>query len=86
MDFAIVISPKKEAIQIQIYVVLRWVNTVTIEDPFLIPFINNILEEVVRHRMYLFMDGFSSYNQINIAQEDKLKIMFMGKDGLYAYN
>lgn len=54
--------------------------------PFPIPFIDNILEEVVGHEIYSFMDGFSRYNQISIAEEDKLKAMFVIEDGVYAYN
>ena len=32
------------------------------------------------------MDGFLGYDQINIAEEDKLKTTFILKDGVYAYN
>ena len=32
------------------------------------------------------MDGFFGYNQISIADEDKLKRTFIVEDGVYAYN
>lgn len=33
-----------------------------------------------------FMDGFFGYNQISIAEEDKLKTTFVVEDGVYPYN
>ena len=50
------------------------------------PFTDSILEEVVGHEIYSFMEGFSRYNQICIAEEDKLKTNFIVEDGVYAYN
>jgi hypothetical protein len=47
---------------------------------------DSILEEIAGHEIYLFMNGFSRYNQISIAQEDKLKTTFVVEDGVYAYN
>lgn len=82
----IVISLKKKANQIRIYVDFRCLNAVTIKDPFPIPFTDSILEEVAGHEIYSFMDGFSGYNQISIAEEDKLKTTFIVEDGVYAYN
>ncbi len=58
----IVISLKKDTIQIRICVDFRCLNAVMIKDPFLIPFMDSILEEVAGHEIYSFMDGFSGYN------------------------
>lgn len=44
------------------------------------------MEEVAGHEIYSFIDGFFGYNQISIAEEDKLKMTFDVKDGVYAYN
>ena len=82
----IVISLKKDTTQIRICVDFRCLNAVTIKDPFLIPFIESILEEVVGHEIYSFMDRFLRYNQISIAKEDKLKTIFVVEDGVYTYN
>jgi hypothetical protein len=38
-------------------------NVKTKKDPFPLPF----LDYVVRHEMYSFMDGYSSYNQVKMA-------------------
>ena len=56
-------------------------HAITIEDPFLIPFTDSILEEVAGHEIYSFMDGFLGYNQICIAEEDKLKMKFVVVEG-----
>ena len=82
----IVISLKKDGTEIQICVDFRSLNAVTIKDPFPIPFIDNILEEVAGHEMYSFIDRFLRYNQISIVEEDKLKTTFVVEDGVYAYN
>ena len=58
----IVISLKKDTTQIRICVDFCCLNTITIKDPFPIPFTNSILEEVVKHKIYLFMDGFYGNN------------------------
>jgi hypothetical protein len=46
----------------------------------------SVLDFVVGHEMYSFMDGYSSYNQVKIAKEDKEKITFISKWDAYAYN
>lgn len=73
----IVISLKKKANHIRICLDFQCLNAVTMKDPFPIPFIDTILEEVARHEMYSFMDRFLGYNQISIAKEDKLKTTFV---------
>jgi hypothetical protein len=41
------------------------------KDPYLLPFMEEVLDMVARHEIYLFLDDFSSYHQIMIALEDK---------------
>lgn len=81
-----IIISLKEANQIHNCVDFRCLNAITIKDPFPIPFTNSILEEVAGHEMYSFMDGYSGYNQISIAEEDKLKTTFVVEDSVYAYS
>lgn len=40
-------------------------------------FIDKILNRVVGHEWYSFSDGFSGYNQVQIAKEDQLKTISM---------
>ena len=43
---------------------------------FRLPFMDQILERVAGHKFYCFLDGYSGYNQIEIALEDQEKITF----------
>jgi hypothetical protein len=38
-----------------------------------ITFLDLILDIVVGHKMYSFMDGYSGYNQVKMAKENKEK-------------
>ena len=40
------------------------------------PFINTILEDIAGHQVYTLMDGYSGYNQIQVAQRDQHKTAF----------
>ena len=59
--------------------------TTTISDPFPLPFMDSVLDDVAGHEMYNFLDGFSKYNQIRMAEEDVEKIAFITKWGAFAY-
>ena len=48
----------------------RKLNAATRKDHFPLPFIDQMLERLARHKFYYFLDGYSSYNQIIIAPED----------------
>ncbi|CAL8089239.1 unnamed protein product [Prunus armeniaca] len=49
----------------------RKLNTATSKDHFPLPFINQMLERLAGHSHYCFLDGYSGYNQIAIAQRIK---------------
>ncbi len=57
----------------------------TKKDPFPLPFLDYVLDFVVGHEMFSFMDGYSSYNQVKMAKEDKDKTIFILEWGAYAY-
>ena len=42
----------------------------TRKDNFPLPFMEQMLERVAWHEFYYFLDGYSGYNQIEIALED----------------
>jgi hypothetical protein len=48
----------------------RKLNSMTRKDHFSLPFMDQILEKVASHEFYYFLDGYSGYNQIEIAFED----------------
>ena len=71
----IVIVPKKNG-KICICQDFRKLNNAAKKDSFPLPFTDVILDAVAGHECYSFLDGFSRYNQIQIALEDQLKTTF----------
>ena len=63
----------------------RKLNSVTRKDHFPLPFMDQILERVAGHNFYYFLDGYSGYNQIEIAPEDQEKTTFTCPFGTFAY-
>jgi len=57
-----------------------------VHDPFLTPFSDDCLDNVVKNEAYSFTDGFSGYHQVQIGKEDKIKTTFTTEWGSYAYN
>ena len=62
----------------------RKLNSMTRKDHFPLPFMDQILERVAGHEFYCFLDGYSGYNQIEIAFEDirwliEAKVRFSGE-------
>ena len=48
-------------------------------------FIDQMLDRLVGHSYYYFLDGYSGYNQIAIALEDQEKTTFTAPYGTYAF-
>ena len=44
----------------------RKLKTSTRNDPYPLPFINQMLDRLARHSHYCFLDGYFGYNQIAI--------------------
>ena len=63
----------------------RKLNVGTRKDHFLIHFVDQMLERVAGHEFYSFLDGYSGYNQIDIALEDREKTMFTCPFGTFAF-
>ncbi|RVW78425.1 hypothetical protein CK203_051459 [Vitis vinifera] len=61
----------------------RKLNVVTRKDHFPLPFIDQVLERVLGHPFYCFLDGFSGYFQIEIDVEDQEKTTFTCPFGTY---
>jgi hypothetical protein len=57
----------------------------TRKDHFPLPFMDQILERVASHEFYCFLDGYSGYNQIEIALEDQEKTTFTSLFDTFAY-
>ena len=55
------------------------------KDSFPLPKINQLVDSTAGHKLLTFMDAFSGYNQIKMAEEDQEKIAFITSQGLYCY-
>lgn len=81
----IVIVPKKNG-TLRVCIDYKKLNAATMTDPFPIPFTDAMLDAVAGHEMYSFLDGFSGYNQVLMAPEDRVKTDFVTEWGAYASN
>ncbi|MCY6525011.1 reverse transcriptase family protein, partial [Actinobacillus pleuropneumoniae] len=52
---------------------------------FSLPFIDQVLDTLAGKKFFSFLDGFSGYNQIQIAPEDQDKTTFTCPWGTFAY-
>ena len=52
---------------------------------FPLPHIDILVDNIARHALLSFMDGFSRYNQIKMAPKDMEKISFITPWGTYCY-
>ena len=81
-----VIQPKKhDPKKLRVCVDFRWLNKVTLTDPFPTPFFDEIINEVEGHECYSFTNGFSRYNQVHIAKERPYKTTFVYEFGSFSY-
>ena len=60
-------------------------NIATRNDHYPLPFIDQMLDRLVRHPHYCFLDGYSGYNQIFIALEDQEKTTFACSYGTFSF-
>ena len=60
-------------------------NTATKKDHDPLPFIDQMLDRLAGHPNFCFLDGYSGYNQIFIAFEDKEKTTFTCPYGTFAF-
>jgi len=91
VGFTVVENDKKELVQtripmkIRVCIDYRKVNSATCKHHFPLPFIDQMLERLVGHEYYCFLDEYSGYNQILIAPEDQEKTTFTCPFGVFAY-
>jgi hypothetical protein len=58
-------------------------NRVNPKYDFPLPHIDVLINNVAHSSTYSFMDGFSGYNEIKMALEDKAKMTFVTPWGTY---
>ena len=76
--------PKKDS-KVKVCVDFRDLNKASPMDDFPLPHINMLVDSTAWHAMLSFMDGFSGYNQIMMAPEDREKTSFITEWGTYCY-
>ena len=55
------------------------------KDSFPLPRIDQLVDSIAGQKLLTFMDAFSRYNQIKMAEEDQEKTVFITSQGLYCY-
>ena len=80
----LVLVPKKDG-RWHICIDYRELNKATLKDYFPLPFIDQVLDTLAGKKYFSFLDGFSGYNQIQIAPEDQDKTTFTCPWGTFSY-
>ena len=60
-------------------------NRACSKDSFPLPRIDQLVDSTAGHKLLTFMDAFSGYNQIKMAEEDQEKTTFITSQRLYCY-
>ncbi|XP_019237255.1 PREDICTED: uncharacterized protein LOC109217453 [Nicotiana attenuata] len=55
------------------------------KDSFLLPYIDQLIDATAGHELLSFLDAYSGYNQILMAEEDQEKMTFITHQGTYCY-
>ncbi|CAM8934262.1 unnamed protein product [Rhodiola kirilowii] len=63
----------------------RKLNKATLKDHFPLPFIDQMLERLAKHKFFCYLDGYSGFFQIPIHPEDQEKTTFTCPFGTFAY-
>ena len=63
----------------------RKLNTAIRKDHFSLPFIDQMLDRLAGHPHFYFLNGYSGYNQIAIAPEDREKTTFTCPYGTFSF-
>ena len=80
-----IVPVKKKNGQIRCCVDFRNLNKAYPKDEFPLPNINLLVDSAAGSSMFLFMDGYSGYNQIRMAAKDVEKMAFRTPIGNFYY-
>ena len=69
----------------RIYVDFTDLNKACSKDSFPLLRIDQLVDSTAGHKLLTFMDAFSGYNQIKMAEKDQEKTAFITSQGLYCY-
>ena len=71
--------------RVRVCIDYRNLNVACPKDDFPLPHIDLLVDNTARFEMPSFMDGFSGYNQIKLAEEYQEKTSFITPWGTYCY-
>ncbi|XP_031378344.1 uncharacterized protein LOC116193739 [Punica granatum] len=80
-----IVPVEKKDGRVRVCVDYRDLNKASPKDNFPLPHIDILVDNTARHSRFSFMDGFSGYNQIRMAEEDKIKTTFTTMWGTFCY-
>ncbi|GAU50475.1 hypothetical protein TSUD_409600 [Trifolium subterraneum] len=80
----IVPVPKKDG-KVRMCVDYRDLNKASPKDDFPLPHIDVLVDNTAKSKVFSFIDGFSGYNQIKMAVEDREKTTFITPWGTFCY-
>ena len=76
---------RKKLREIRLCVDFRNLNRASDKDNYPVPPIEQILQMVSGSELFSLLHGFSGYNQVLVAEQDRLKTTFWTKWGTFAY-
>jgi hypothetical protein len=76
---------RKKSGEIHLCVDFRDLNKESIKDNYPLPNMEMLLQQVTGSSLMSMLDGFSGYNQVLVAEEDRPKIDFITPWETYAY-
>jgi hypothetical protein len=65
--------------------IIKSLNKITIRNRYLVPRINDLLDQLTRDKYFSKIDLKSGYHQVPIEQTDVWKIAFKSKEGLFEW-
>ena len=89
--FTVIRNEKNELILIRtmigwrVCIYYRKLNIATIKYHYPLPFVDQMLDKLVGHPHFCFLDGYSGYNQISIAHEDQKNTTFTCPYGTFSF-
>ena len=76
---------RKKSGEIRLCVDFKNLNHASDKDNYLVPPMEQILQMVSISELFSLLDGFFGYNQVLVAEEDRLKTTFRTKWGTFSY-
>ncbi|PKI66593.1 hypothetical protein CRG98_013002 [Punica granatum] len=80
-----IVPVEKKNGKVRVCIDYRDLNRASPKDNFPLPHIDVLVDNTACHTQFSFMDGFSGYNQIQMAEEDKVKTTFITMWGTFCY-